>query len=108
MSVLRFRVCLVTPRTVSVSLTNTLLVLPLHMVDISKHVFNIQMRGFPGGLVVRMLSFHCRRHLDPLAGELRSHILRGMAKKKKKKNTHKYMNEQAIEHIWAKEGEALL
>ena len=39
------------------------------------------MREFPGGLVVRTPSFHCRGHLIPLVGELRAHMLRGMAKK---------------------------
>ena len=39
--------------------------------------------SFPGSPVVRILHFHCRGH-GFLAGELRSHMPSGTAKKKKK------------------------
>ena len=41
---------------------------------------NIQ--GFPGGLVVKTLGFHCNGHrFDPWSGKF--HMLRGVAKKRK-------------------------
>ena len=40
---------------------------------------------FPGGPEVKILHFHYRgQHIRPLVQELRSHKLRGVAKKKKK------------------------
>ena len=42
-------------------------------------------RDFPGGPVVKTPSFQCREHVFPsLVGELRSHMMLGVAKKKKK------------------------
>ena len=41
---------------------------------------NIQ--GFPGGLVVKTLGFHCKGHrFDPWSGKF--HMLRGVAKKER-------------------------
>ena len=38
---------------------------------------------FPGSPVVRILHFYCRVHrFDPWMGELRSHVLHDVAKKK--------------------------
>ena len=43
-------------------------------------------RDFPGGPVVKTPSFQCREHVFPsLVGELRSHMMLGVAKKKEKR-----------------------
>ena len=46
---------------------------------------NSRIWDFPGGLVIKTLHFHCRgKQVQSLIRELRSHMLCGMAKKKKK------------------------
>ena len=50
------------------------------------------MREFPGDLVVRTLSFHCTGHLVPWGTKIPH------AERNGKKSTHKYTDEQAIEH----------
>ena len=56
---------------------------------------------FPGSPVVRTLSFHCGGHgLEPyLAAELRSHILHGISKKKKKDRRLRRPIESVNEHV---------
>ena len=51
-----------------------------------KNEFSKMIRGVPGGLVVRILGFHCHGQVQSLVGELRSHRPVEQPPKRKKEN----------------------
>ena len=59
--------------------------------DIFK-TFKNQVRECPGGPVVRTQHFHYQTQVQSLVRELRSHKLRGAAKKKKKNQVNRENN----------------